>query len=390
MKRAKTLLALLLVLTLTVGLCAVANAAGEAINYRYVDTDGNAVEGSTDGSYSTDTALTLEPADSHPEFEGYTYKEATLNGETLTKLTITPAEGENPAVITATMGDGSEKALVGGETILFVYEKAHEHDFGEGTVTTEPGCLDAGVRTFTCECGETKTEEIKALGHDWGEPEYTWSEDGSSCTARRTCKRDANHYQEETITASETANVPATCAKEGSRTMTAAFTNPAFTEQSTSIAIPTLAHDFENGVNGHCKNCSAIDPSYKPVYGDFTRGTASWGSNYACTSTASYGDFLYMIVDGETLPRDQYDVTEGENGCTVVYIKGDFIKTLAEGQHRVIIVSESGSAAGHVMVSEKPRTGDENSLGLWVLLTTASALCGGVVIAYAHRKLRCR
>ena len=97
-----------------------------------------------------------------------------------------------------------------------------------------------------------------------------------------------------------------------------------------------------------------------------------------------------MIVDGETLPRDQYDVTEGENGCTVVYIKGDFIKTLAEGQHRVIIVSESGSAAGHVMVSEKPRTGDENSLGLWVLLMTASALCGGVVIAYAHRKLRCR
>ena len=44
----------------------------------------------------------------------------------------------------------------------------HTHSWGEGVVTTEPGCETKGVRTFTCSCGETKTEEIATLGHDYG------------------------------------------------------------------------------------------------------------------------------------------------------------------------------------------------------------------------------
>lgn len=44
----------------------------------------------------------------------------------------------------------------------------HTHSWGEGVVTTEPGCETKGVRTFTCSCGETRTEEIASLGHDYG------------------------------------------------------------------------------------------------------------------------------------------------------------------------------------------------------------------------------
>ena len=44
----------------------------------------------------------------------------------------------------------------------------HTHSWGEGVVTTEAGCETKGVRTFTCSCGQTKTEEIAALGHDYG------------------------------------------------------------------------------------------------------------------------------------------------------------------------------------------------------------------------------
>ena len=48
-------------------------------------------------------------------------------------------------------------------------EKAsvHEHSFGEWTVTREATCTEAGVETRSCECGETETREIPALGHDW-------------------------------------------------------------------------------------------------------------------------------------------------------------------------------------------------------------------------------
>lgn len=34
-------------------------------------------------------------------------------------------------------------------------------------VTTEPTCTEAGEKTFTCVCGETKMEEIPATGHDF-------------------------------------------------------------------------------------------------------------------------------------------------------------------------------------------------------------------------------
>ncbi len=39
------------------------------------------------------------------------------------------------------------------------------HTYDDGVVTTEPTETTEGVKTFTCECGATKTEEIAALGH---------------------------------------------------------------------------------------------------------------------------------------------------------------------------------------------------------------------------------
>ena len=41
-----------------------------------------------------------------------------------------------------------------------------EHKWGEGVVTTEASCEKAGLKTYTCSvCGQTKTEDIPALGH---------------------------------------------------------------------------------------------------------------------------------------------------------------------------------------------------------------------------------
>ena len=42
------------------------------------------------------------------------------------------------------------------------------HVWDEGKVTKEATCTEAGVKTYTCTmCGETKTEEIAALGHNY-------------------------------------------------------------------------------------------------------------------------------------------------------------------------------------------------------------------------------
>ena len=44
-------------------------------------------------------------------------------------------------------------------------EPPHEHSWSEWTVTTEPTCTEKGVETRTCECGESETREVAALGH---------------------------------------------------------------------------------------------------------------------------------------------------------------------------------------------------------------------------------
>lgn len=74
------------------------------------------------------------------------------------------------------------------------------HEWGEGVVTTEASCENAGEKTYTCAlCGETKTEEIAALGHQWSDwkviKEATCTEDGARV---RTCSR-CNETETEAI-----------------------------------------------------------------------------------------------------------------------------------------------------------------------------------------------
>lgn len=55
------------------------------------------------------------------------------------------------------------------------------HIFDEGTIISEPTCIDKGVKRFNCsECSQYKDEPINPLGHDWKE---------ATCTAPKTCKR---------------------------------------------------------------------------------------------------------------------------------------------------------------------------------------------------------
>ena len=43
---------------------------------------------------------------------------------------------------------------------------ALDHDWGSGSITTQPTCTEAGVRTFTCSrCDATRTEPVAATGH---------------------------------------------------------------------------------------------------------------------------------------------------------------------------------------------------------------------------------
>lgn len=68
-------------------------------------------------------------------------------------------------------------------------EPPHEHAYSEA-ITTEATCETDGVKTFTCDCGDSYTEVITATGHNYGEyisnNDATYTADGTE-TATCVC-----------------------------------------------------------------------------------------------------------------------------------------------------------------------------------------------------------
>lgn len=63
------------------------------------------------------------------------------------------------------MAGGSKDMSTGGQSGGTDKPIAHVCNYGSGTVTTAATCASAGVKTFTCSCGQSRTEAIPATGH---------------------------------------------------------------------------------------------------------------------------------------------------------------------------------------------------------------------------------
>jgi hypothetical protein len=405
MKQGKKILSavLMLALLLSMSVCAFAEGETDAVivmeteeepaaklAVKCVDAEGATLRDKEEDYLDLSKDLTVDDKYTRPEIENYTYSKTMLEDEELTKLSITH-DAEGKAVITATFGEGEtakQKTLTGSETLLFVYEKnaeEHTHVFDEGKVTKEPTCTEPGVKTFTCSCGETRTEEVPALGHDWNEPSYTWAEDNSACTASRTCKRDASHTESESVKPSEAVTKEATCTEKGEKTLSASFANSAFAAQSKTAEIPALGHDY---AHGRCKRCNGIDPNFKPKLTDTTNGRANWGTDYVVTSDAAKKDFQKLLIDGAEVATSDYSVSE-KDGNTVVTLKGSAVKKLKVGEHTIAVVSATGTAQKKMNVSDKPKTGDTD-LTLWVGLLSLSALGSAAALVTMKKKFSAR
>ena len=120
----------------------------------------------------------------------------------------------------------------------------------KATFVDKTDCTEKGERTYTatfthkCFKPQTKIEALDPIGHDWGEPEYSWAkkDDGWYCTAKSTCKRDASHVEEQTVKAA-VETTPATCTEAGKDVYTATFDGDVFESQTRDDVIPALDHD---------------------------------------------------------------------------------------------------------------------------------------------------
>lgn len=68
--------------------------------------------------------------------------------------------------------------------------EAHEHSYTE-TITVEATCTEDGESTYLCECGDTKTEVIKATGHIFetytSNNDATYTTDGTETAKCKNC-----------------------------------------------------------------------------------------------------------------------------------------------------------------------------------------------------------
>ena len=216
----------------------------------------------------------------------------TVYGDVTLQEDITIGEGEN-----LTIGDGASLTVPEGTTLTnngtvtteeggtLTYNGSLvcNHHFGGTATCTEkatcdlcgaeygdflphsltkteakaPTCTGAGNEAYwTCgSCGKYfsdasgNTEVAKdswmlgPIGHDWMDAVYTWSDDGSTCTATRTCKHDSTHTETSKATVTAAQTKAPTCTQMGETTYTAAFeADWAMTQTKVIADIPAAGH----------------------------------------------------------------------------------------------------------------------------------------------------
>ncbi|MGN0463068.1 MAG: leucine-rich repeat protein, partial [Acutalibacteraceae bacterium] len=122
---------------------------------------------------------------------------------------------------------------------------AHTHSY-TSTVTKEPTCTEAGIKTYICSCGDTYTESIPALGHNYS---TKWTVDkAATCTAAGSkshhCSRCDDKSDITEIPAnghSYTSEVTApTCTMDGYTTYTCSVCGYSYTDD----VVSALGHDM--------------------------------------------------------------------------------------------------------------------------------------------------
>ena len=180
---------------------------------------------------------------------------------------------------------------------VIVKDGPEVHTHGGSNLITHPAiaatCADPGSNLYyECSCGKyfsdstCKTEIqknswiIKAKGHDWSAPTYTWSSDNSQCTAVKVCKNDKNHYIKETENTSYKVTKQPTETTTGTGVYTVTFTKSDFTTQTKTVTIAKLSHKHKpqhhGAVAATCTTAGNLEY--------YSCECGKYFSDYACTT----------------------------------------------------------------------------------------------------------
>ena len=224
------------------------------------------------------------------------------------------------------------------------------------TEAKAPTCTVVGNEAYwTCgNCGKYfsdgngNTEIIKdswiisAINHDWNDAVYTWSDDGSTCTATRTCKNDSAHTEKATATVTGAQTKAPTCTQMGETTYTAAFeASWAMTQTKVLADIPAIGHSYGEPVwswSEDGKTCKVTftcekdenhkeTPEVTVTSAEKTPGTCTEAGVTTYTATVEFNGNTYTdtkeVADlpaiGHSYGKPVWNWSEDGKTCTVTF-----------------------------------------------------------------------
>lgn len=184
------------------------------------------------------------------------------------------------------------------------FPSQHQHSYSS-MVTLAPGCESAGIRTYSCSCGDSYTESIAALGHSWGEWTTTTA---PTCivegVSTRTCSR-CGQLQTQSVPLGEhhyfLETHPATCIENGYDLHTCTVCGDKYEDH----VIPASGHSFTGGI---CTVCGTIDESVK-------KGDINLDGIVSSADAVLLAKYLIGTVQLNAAQRSAADIN-GDNAVT--------------------------------------------------------------------------
>lgn len=305
-------------------------------------------------------------------------------------------------------------------TATFICDNDENHQESKeasitSTVKEEPTCTEDGITVYTATVefnGQTYTDtkeiaDLPATGHSYGEPVWSWAEDGKTCKVTFTCEKDENHKKTPEVKVTSAVKTPATCTEKGVTTYTATveFNGKTYTDTKDLTDIPAIGHkltktevkaptstDTGNIEYWYCEVCDKYFSDEKAEHEITLEDTIIAklpklisGANQEWTKGSKDGltfkvdtdinEFKKVLVDGKELEDTNYDI---KSGSTILTLKSSFLDTLSAGKHQICLEFNNGTIEAYFTVKVKetttvPETGEQTNLYLWAMLAIASS-----------------
>lgn len=286
-----------------------------------------------------------------------------LTNSTNLDYDLTPTNGDVIIEKGADYGEGSldksKFAFTGWSSQCLWLSK----DGSEITINAHSGgtntCTEAAV------CANCGTVYGRATGHDWGSPEWTWSEDYSSASAKFTCGNDASHVETVNAAISSSTTEP-DCTNDGETVYTAeaVFNGEKYTDVQ-NVTIPAAGHtpgsEWKSDGTSHWNECTECGEHLNE-----SSHTFEWVTDKEATETEAGSRHEECSICG----YKKAAVETPASGTSGTEQKDPAIKDQPQ--------KDQPKKEGHV----SPITGDSGSYALWIVCMLLA--CGGITGTVLH------